>query len=623
MDNLNLDEAKDKILEAITKQRWFFFENKPKVLMDKLTGILWANLDYFPYINENTYSGLYSEKAAKILLSGLIIDDFYGWDFPTYEEFINIAKDETFPFHEGNNYRIKGYCSWIVKDGYSINLDNGTMSYSPPTKFIGQLEASNSIGYLLPCNRNLIIISNYPQKMLNKSYTKKEKNNFTLDLFAKNNLIPIFKNKKIMELYKKIYIEKSFVLSIIVKKSIQTVIPLNFDYKELLSKYDLATIDKSVIKYYQSVSQWLNELLDNLDGFEQQKQNIINEFNNITLKLSSQLNNNGLSVEENNLLQKRQRFLQGKLSLDMSVVKRRLLAIKEQAEAVEDRIELINGSENFFKDLAQLEKEDRPSFALVAEDTANILMNALQRINYIETNRRFATVAVDIWEQWTEDYKIFKTKDKEELKNSAEQDGIDESIWQGWYADWQKLRFTIEEKIQPALARGLKGDIPIEKENEITVIEQLIRCLEMYKEDIDKFYLEERKSIYQKYAFAPGGDLQDKFEAEGELYKRTAKFQSDLQEIIFSCTKTADRMFILKWAENLLDIQIDEIIAFVADKDLQQISREVLQSFSALKQKNYDAYLNDAKAYGQEKANREKQYNSLMFKMRNELNKQK
>ena len=339
--------------------------------------------------------------------------------------------------------------------------------------------------------------------------------------------------------------------------------------------------------------------------------------------MSSQLSNNGLSVEENNLLQKRQRFLQGKLSLDMSVVKRRLLAIKEQAEAVEDRIELINGSENFFKDLAQLEKEDRPSFALVAEDTANILMNALQRINYIETNRRFATVAVDIWEQWTEDYKIFKTKDREELKNSAEQDGIDESIWQSWYADWQKLRFTIEEKIQPALARGLKGDIPTEKENEITVIEQLIRCLEMYKEDIDKFYLEERKSIYQKYAFVSGGDLQDKFEAEGELYKRTAKFQSDLQEIIFSCSKTADRMFILKWAENLLDIQIDEIISFVADKDLQQISHEVLQSFSALKQKNYDAYLNDVKAYGQEKANREKQYNSLMFKMRNELNKQK
>ena len=599
MDNLNLDEAKDKILEAITKQRWFFFENKSKVLMDKLTGILWANLDYFPYMKDS--KALYKISEAKFILKH--DNKFFDWSIPNKKDLFFIYNNE-FPFYEKHDFNTGYY--WLCNNGKGIKLGVDT-------------EWTSLNGRLLPCNYSLVEKTNYQDKISNNSYTSKEKAQFTLELFLKNSLIPIFNNKEITALYKKAYIEKSLVQ--VTKQVINT--PVNFNYTDLLSKYNLTEIDKSVIKYYQSVSQWLNELLDNLDGFEQQKQNIINEFNNITLKLSSQLNNNGLSVEENNLLQKRQRFLQGKLSLDMSVVKRRLLAIKEQAEDMEDRIELINGSENFFKDLARLEKEDRPSFALVAEDTANILMNALQRINYIEINRRFATVAVDIWEQWTEDYKIFKTKDKEELKNSAEQDGIDESIWQGWYADWQKLRFTIEEKIQPALARGLKGDIPTEKENEITVIEQLIRCLEMYKENIDKFYLEERKSIYQKYAFAPGGDLQDKFEAESELYKRTAKFQSDLQEIIFSCSKTADRMFILKWAENLLDIQIDEIIAFVADKDLQQISREVLQSFSALKQKNYDVYLNDAKAYGQEKANREKQYNSLMFKMRNELNKQK
>lgn len=610
MNNLSLDEAKDKILTAIANQRWFFFENKPKILMDKLTGILWANLDYFPYDNNKPFSYYKIDTAKSLLKKYYNIGNEENWSIPTFEEIVYIVKANDFPFCEGGYRYIKNNSQWFCKKNYGIItvIDLKTLSLMDTVW-----------GYVLPCNYFFVEGTNYQDKMSNNFYSSKEKAQFVLALFLKNKLIPIFDNKEITVLYKKAYIEKSLVQ--VTKQVINT--PVNFNYTDLLSKYNLTEIDKSVIKYYQSVSQWLNELLDNLDGFEQQKQNIINEFNNITLKLSSQLSNNGLSVEENNLLQKRQRFLQGKLSLDMSIVKRRLLAIKEQAEDAKDRIELINGSENFFKDLAQLEKEDRPSFALVAEDTANILMNALQRINYIETNRRFATVAVDIWEQWTEDYKIFKTKDKEELKNSAEQDGIDESIWQSWYADWQKLRFTIEEKIQPALARGLKGDIPTEKENEITVIEQLIRCLEMYKEDIDKFYLEERKSIYQKYAFVPGGDLQDKFEAEGELYKRTAKFQSDLQEIIFSCSKTADRMFILKWAENLLDIQIDEIIAFVADKDLQQISREVLQSFSALKQKNYDAYLNDAKAYGQEKANREKQYNSLMFKMRNELNKQK
>ena len=59
----------DKILEAIKNQRWYFFKNKPKVLMDKLTGILWANLDYFPYKNpKESISKFYSTNEAVNLL---------------------------------------------------------------------------------------------------------------------------------------------------------------------------------------------------------------------------------------------------------------------------------------------------------------------------------------------------------------------------------------------------------------------------------------------------------------------------------------------------------------------------------------------------------------------------
>ena len=42
-----IDRVSDenRILDAIGKQRWYFFKNYPMVLMDKLTGFLWANLD--------------------------------------------------------------------------------------------------------------------------------------------------------------------------------------------------------------------------------------------------------------------------------------------------------------------------------------------------------------------------------------------------------------------------------------------------------------------------------------------------------------------------------------------------------------------------------------------------
>ena len=124
---------------------------------------------------------------------------------------------------------------------------------------------------------------------------------------------------------------------------------------------------------------------------------------------------------------------------------------------------------------------------------------------------------------------------------------------------------------------------------------------------------------HQKFAFQTGGDLQEKFEVESELYKITAAFQKNLQEIIFSLEKSADRIFLLKWANCLLDIQIDVILDFVKDKQLSKISQTVLLEFADLKRKNYESFITDAKAYSEERTNREKQYNSLIFKMRKEL----
>ncbi len=54
---------------------------------------------------------------------------------------------------------------------------------------------------------------------------------------------------------------------------------------------------------------------------------------------------------------------------------------------------------------------------------------------------------------------------------------------------------------------------------------------------------------------------------------------------------------------------MDEVLGFVADSGLDKISGEILDKFTRLKQKNYDVYLNDAKAYGEELSRREREYN--------------
>ena len=609
--------ATDRILEAIKNQRWYFFKNKQHILMDKTTGILWANLDYFPDNQEHYYaSDGYELDKIKPLVNNYNVDGINDWQIPTLEVFKHMIYDKTFPFQEGDYWLIKNKYFWHCNTNNIVALSDWSV-------------CSDWYGFVLPCSYYLIQDSEYEKNVSenNNVYTEKERLQFTLDLFRKNELWPIFDNAEITDLYKKIYFEKPRLLQALSEVETQLAqceevktITANLDYTILLNKYDIASIDKSIIKYYEAVQKWIDELMEYLADFEQQKESVIQDCNQIGLQLSTTYkDDNNLTDAENELLKNRQYYFKDKLALGMDKVKANLLKVKQQADDIEYTINEIDDGDNAIYELAQLEKKERASFALIAENTAKIVNKALQKIDFFEHNRDFIIKAVEVWSKWNEDYKVFKTKQYEELKHRCEEDDIEVEVWQKWYEDWQKLRFTIEEKLQPMIARGLKGDIETKEEQETPIIMQAIYVLNDYKIAVDNFYLEERKNIYQQYVFQNCGDLQEKFEVEKELYARTVNLQKALQNIIFNCKKEADKIFILRWIDNLIDIQINEIIQFVADNNLEQISQEVLNEFAKLKQKNYYMYLADIKAYSQEQANREKAYNSLIFKMRKGL----
>lgn len=215
---------------------------------------------------------------------------------------------------------------------------------------------------------------------------------------------------------------------------------------------------------------------------------------------------------------------------------------------------------------------------------------------------------------WSDDYKAFKTSLHEEFAAICRNDSVDEYDYNAWYEDWQKKRFAIEQRFLPLVEFGLKSTLSEE-------VAKILWILGEYRGAIDKFYLHERKNIYQKFAFQVGGELQEKFETESELYKLTEKFQRDLQGIIFSREKTEDRIFLLRWAEPILNISIDEISNFIRDKELDEISEEVFTQFAELRRQNFATYIADSKAYGDAVQKREKEFNALIFRMRKDLNK--
>lgn len=625
----------EKILEAIKNQRWYFIKNKPKILFDKNTGLIWANLNTFNCVDKDGYS--YPLKDIDDIINKYSFG-INGFRVPTWYELWQAAADKTIPFHTGssNDWGLFNHdiCFCKYQGETKVKIMNEKAEATDDIYDYEWILCEYSCGRckdiaLFPCSDYLIQNSDYQEKVNpdNPVYTEKERLQFTLDLFTKNELWPIFDDAEVTELYKKIYFEKPKLLAQLQELQTQikglqkvTLLSSDFDYTALLAKYDIKAIDASLIKYYQAVQQWCRELMEKVDYYEEQKASVIKDFNLISLKLSKKYEANpNLTEAENSLLRDRQRFFQKNFSLGMNSVKTKLLAVKKQADALEYRIDEIDEGENSLRELAELEQEKRASFAFLAENTAKIIKNALRKIEYFEANHTFVMNAINIWENWTEGYRVFKTTYKEDMKHDCEDDGIEEEIWSAWYQDWQQLRYAIELKMQPIIERGLRGSMPTNKEVKTSVPEQLIHILDDYKKQIDKFYKEERKGIYQKFAFQAGGDLQEKFETESSLYKFVAMLQSELQDIIFNCKNAEDRVWILNWANSLLDIQIDEVLKFVANNDLQKISHTILDEFAALKQKNYDIYLADAKAYSEEKARREKAYNSLIFKMRKDL----
>lgn len=606
----------DKILEAIKNQRWYFFKNKPKIIMDRNTGILWANLDYFQYNKSENANDNYGREECNNIIENLSMDGITDWILPKHEDFKYMIRDKSFPFKKGTGYCIKSMRYWYCDiDGYDgIDLDNLSWNYSAYS--------------IMPCCYSLTnpeYASNVSKN--SKIYTEKERLNFTLNIFIENNLQPMFVDDKITELFRRVHVEKPELIDkyAVLKKEIDemqrdVLLSSTFNYRELLLKYNLDSINSSVIQYYESVIAVVDDLMNKVSYYENEKNEIINDLNIMAIKLSGKYDDNpNMTDYENELFKKRQGFFKKNFDIGMNTVKDRLISVKSQAIAMEDNLERINNSDNAIKDLAAFENENRVSFEFLVENSVNIIIRALKKIEFFESNSKLVKGLFELLDQWDEDYNVFKTTLKGDLINSCKDDSIESEVYDIWYEEWQKKRYIVENRFMPVIEYALKGKLTYEYENNLTIAEKIIKLLKEYKDRLDDFYLEERMSIHQKFAFQSGGDLQEKFETESELYKYTGNFQNDLHRIVLALENKEDSLFLLKWAKPIINIEIDEILEFVGSKKLSSISIDVLKEFSDLKQNNFDAYISDSKSYSDELKRREKEYNSLVFKMRKDL----
>lgn len=625
-----------RILEAIKNQRFYFFKNKEKIFFDRMTGLVWPNLNYYN-IGDGDALGqcrgnFIWNTDPNTRLRTLELSSIADWEVPSVRDLQQLLCSSSFPF------RCENSSDWIyikkndndTECAFRVS-DRGSNTAANVHKNMRDVSTGHWNYILLPMS-SCLCDADYPNRVApeNTVFTENEKLEITLGVFTRNGLIPLFDDEKITQLYRQIYIDKPLLLKELSEVEAQICklpdepvgLTSGIDAKTLLAGYDVKAIDASVIQYTGAVRSLTDTILGMLQEYETAQNETVGAFSRIAVQLSAKYTESPhLTTEENELLEQRQQVLSERLDLGMDDVKQQILSLKKQAAAIAGRIDTINHGENAIHDLALLEREPRVSFTLLAENLVHMVRGVQQKVDFFVRYRTFVTNLIQLWTAWSDDFKTFKTSRPEELADECRSDGIDETVYQSWYADWQEKRLTIERLFLPITEFSLQGHL-LSDEDTPTPMEQTLTLLQTYKNDVDKFYLHERKHIYQKFAFQSGGDLQEKFETESELYKLTEQFQRRLQKLIFSREDAEERIFLLRWSEPLLHVPIDAITEFVRDRGLTAISETVMTQFAALKRQNFVSYLADSRAYGEALQKREKEYNALVFRMRKELMKQ-
>lgn len=583
----------DRILEAIKKQRWYFIKNKPKVLLDRDTGLLWANLNYYNIMkNDNMDCHVWNEDYS--VVKTYEFDGYKSWNLPSKNQAIKLTEDKSFPFMDKNSslhyiINMKGKSISAIRLSDVANISMYLGSNYPNT--------SNHESGWLPCSPTLVENSDYEKNVSpgNQVYTEKERLQFTLDLFVENELMPIFDDEEISELYHKIYFEKPALVDELQKVQSEienlskiTVLTSEFDYKVLLSKYDVDSINNSLVKYTDAVKRWIDGLLDKLDYFELSMSSNISELNDITESLCSK-DFSSLSNGHKRIFDSQKSSLERLFSVNLKEVRRKLLTYKNNAVEIEKELELSDIEDNPLECLEELEKQSRPKFEFIAEHTAQIIKDALLKVEFFDNNKDFVKTIISVFERWFDEFQSIINIDTEEPRKKV---SVNKNRNSGnYFKIWIESFFNAEKILIPLCERYIKTKLVSTKEKQ-KIYSQCITCFNTYIISVSKYFKEQENSnVYALHSFT---DLQL------ELIKIANVLKCDLKEVIFGCENIPDKVFLLNLADEcILHKQIDSIIQHYTGNS-KQLSSEITGALNKIKCSRLDVCLDSPKSYQKE-----------------------
>ncbi|MDV2484716.1 hypothetical protein [Acinetobacter towneri] len=636
--------AEQILLEAISQQDWYGFKNKREIVFDKRNGFLFPNFEYMPHVSWGDWEKQKKEYAP----NGI---GRKQWDVLTnYFKFNSEQENITgYKSQSDFNFPIKFAGQQLV----SIEVyTNARLSYSTQGiinfkknaekfEFSGVKNHSNWV--IFPA---LKFFNNPEVTIDNPRLTNLEKAKTILDFFIQQDWVPNFEpflekfhnededdfqerlneaqqqcdeyNKIFDAYYKRIQLQKKLVglesqIAELPESAPINVFTSDYDYRIDLNNYNLSAIQSSVWQYSQASQQWICNLLNNLDVWENEHLDLVKN----TVELNQELDKKlpvsiNVTTEEKQLLESQLQQIKKRLDLGLTPLRSNLINLLSESQQISSNLE----QTNTLFGLAQLEQQVRPSFELLTEHTAILCTKTLKEMEWLDGSLDFVKTIVSVLRKSIEDYLILVDKYQQDLVQIGLDNSIEIEEITKWFAEWRSERLSLLKQILPLLDAGLNKVI-----DENTVLD-VLPCIEQYRTELDQFYLQKRLGIHTTYAFQPNGHRQEKLEKEQEHTKLVHQFMQQLEKVIFNTKTTAQKIWLIRFSEVWQQGVVNEITDFLAKEqlierdDVIQIMSEELRK---VQQQNLATCLQDAQSYSEALAQREKDVNILIFKMRKAL----
>lgn len=611
------------ILDAIAKQKWIYFKNKPSIVMDRDTGIVWNHNDgEMPFSQNRSF---YSKVELEHALEMEELDGVSQWEVPTVDECGTIAVEDSFTT-KALEYTGFTHFSVMTKEGLAL-LRDSSVSLTRPRE--------DGSGHLL-IRSTALTYPDYAEKVspYNLQLSEKSKLQLTLDLFVEHDLFPEFNDSEANEQFKLYFVRKPELMARLDRnhEKLATVeaeyllaqenmmFSSTFDDRRITAPFNFDEIARSPLAYSRAVQQLTDGFIEKLTFFEKNNQKSVEDFVALTQELRGSFEHSTyLSPAENNLLASRQLFFQKNFLLNMKEIRSHLLSIKKQGKMLEDRIEAALFEDTSLEILALIEEEKRVSFKFLVENISNSVRGGLQKIEFYQTEPEFIQSALFMWKSWSEDYILFRKTANKKMSAACTEAAVEQELINQWLDQWQKNRYAIEKTLIPLIEFTLKGKLLRREKGEHSIVEKIFAWLTAYRDAVDQFYQVTQVGIYVKNKSTSSGRSHMNVQRVRAFYKVTAQFFEKYTEIIFQCIGNEDRSFLLNLTRDLFFRPVDESYELVKQLENSPQVSELVEELTQLKQHNMATYLTTQAAYAAESKKVDEKFDIFLYKIQKEL----